>query len=167
MLMFSNTFSFFNDTIDYSYHHNGTITNSNRYLSVMISLVFSWIVWRLLKEAFSFQRSYDRMVVDLKNDEEILSYFIQELIIKLKRSVIVFFVFDLVLCLFSWYYITLFSIVYGGAQENWIINFVICITVYVIVYFTLAILIACFHYFGIRCRSVCSYNIGLFLYFIM
>ena len=164
MLMFSNTFSFFNDTIEYSYLHNGSITNSNRYLSVIISLVFSWIVWRLLREAFSFQRSYDRMIVDLQNDEEMLNYCIQELVVKLKRNIIVFFVFDLVLCLFFWYYITLFSVVYGGAQENWIINFVICIIVYVIVYFTLSILIACFHYFGIRCRNVYSYNLGLFLY---
>ena len=171
-LMFILLIILFNTMFHFNYYIHNQFVNEDviewyiSYSKSIIALLCSWIIFKLLRKAFSFQKNFKRIIVDVKDYERICEC-AHSLLAKLKSTVVMFYILDLLVFAFCWYYVTTFSIVYHQAHNELIKNVVVSFLVYLLFYNMCAFLIAMCKCCGMCYQSNHIYNFGLWLYSII
>ena len=115
----------YNDyAISQKYHNNGTLD----FITSLIISLLSNVLTKILIHFFNFLTNYPNFIeIILKEIKNVYQYF--NIIIKLFKIVtfkfILLFIFELLLGLFTIYYITIFSIVNSKSINSFLLNFLI------------------------------------------
>ena len=84
----------------------------------------------------------------------------RKIVNNMKQRIITFFVIDLILMVFFWYYVSTFCAVYRQTQVAWIegtmITFIFCIVIYSFLY----LLVTLMRYIGLKCHLSCFYTLS-------
>ena len=116
-----------------------------------------------------FQKEEDKMkndknyIVTEKRKEEIQKE-VEEMLEKLKCKIIGFFVVDIILMLFYWYYLTAFGHIYSNTQYSWILDSAISIIISFFVECIFCLLFAKLYRISIESNIHCMYKFVMFLY---
>ena len=163
LIVLFNTFCYLNYFIHNQFVNEGFITWYVSCSNSMVALFCSWIILKLLRKAFSFQKHFRRILIDIKDYDMICEY-AKILMEKLKRTVVMFYIVNFLVFGFCWYYVTTFSIIYNQTHNKLIQNVIVSCLVYILFYNAFAFLIALCKWLGICYKSNTLYNFGLWLY---
>ena len=178
--LFFNAFFYFNSHISekfktdknlfsFTFSTNMTII----LLSTLLSFIMLTLITKLSNSTFGireiFKKEEDKMkkdknyIVTEKRKEEILKE-VEEMLEKIKCKIIWFFVVDIILMLFYWYYLTAFGHIYSNTQYSWILDSAISIIISFIVECVFCLLFAKLYRISIESNIHCMYKFVMFLY---
>ena len=101
--------------------------------------------------------------VNVQRKKEILKE-IENILNKYKIKVVIFFITEIILMLFFWYYATIFCHVYQSTQISWVIDSLITMIIRIIVDVLLCLLFAKFYRIAVDSNFRTLYKIALFFY---
>ena len=81
-----------------------------------------------------------------------------------KIKVIIFFVIELILILFFWYYVTAFCEIYSSTQKSWLWDSFLSIISRIIIDLLLCLGFAKLYRIGVESNFQCIYKIAIFFY---
>ena len=142
-------------------------------LSTLLSFIMITLITKLSNSTFGireiFQKEEDKMkndknyIVTEKRKEEIQKE-VEEMLEKLKCKIIGFFVVDIILMLFYWYYLTAFGHIYSNTQYSWILDSAISIIISFFVECIFCLLFAKLYRISIESNIHCMYKFVMFMY---
>ena len=176
-----NTIFFSNENISEKYHYEGDNLFLFSLVNNLIQSIISSIVGLLLVNIFQhlidfrggleniFREEEKKMKknknykIDKQGKLKILDK-IKKLTIKLKIKIIIFIIFEFLIMLFFYYFVTAFCEVYKNTQISWLYDFFISFVISLIVEIIFALIIALFYCLSIKYKIKIIYTITLFLY---
>ena len=175
-----NAIFYFDDKITEKYYSNKNIFVLAFTNNIGVILLCSLISYVLLTFFIHFINSTNEIRKLFKDEEEKIKenkkYLIsierkKEIIIEIKKIIkkfktkaIVFFIVELIIMLFYWYYVTIFCNVYQETQLSWLINSLVTIIVRILEDLFINIVLALLYKSSINCKSGCFFSIIIFFY---
>ena len=142
-------------------------------LSTLIGFILLTLVTKLVNSTNSIRDIFRKEEEQLKNDKNYIvtekrkALIIQEInkILKMyKIKVIIFFVIELILILFFWYYVTAFCEIYSSTQKSWLWDSFLSIISRIIIDLLLCLGFAKLYRIGVESNFQCIYKIAIFFY---
>ena len=117
-------------------------------------------IFRAEEEKIKKNKKY---VVTFKRKKEILLE-IKNIMKKFKIKVIIFYIIEILILIFNWYYATLFCFVYNKTQFSWLFDSFITIFFRIIIDLSLNFIFALFYKLSISSNNSCIYRAIIFFY---
>ena len=176
-----NAIFFSNQSISDKYHYKGKnlfffVIINNLIQSIISSLVGLFLV-NVFHHMFDYRANFEDIFREeekkLRNNKNYkvnkstkhkISDDLQKNFIKLKRNVILFIIFEFLLMLFYYYFVTAFCEVYKMTQSSWIADF---LSSFIISFFSGIVesfVIAVSYFISLKYKVKIIYNISLFFY---
>ena len=176
-----NCFFYLSDNISDKYHYEGksaflfSLTNN-----ITISLVSSIVGYCLIYFSQSLVQSTDRITmlfreqdcllkkdkhyqVESRKNMDIIKE-IQKILKCLKIKIAIFLIFENLLMIFFFYYVTAFCHVYNSTQTSWLIDSLTSYGISLLTAFAVSFLMSILYEISIKCKCKALYKITIFIY---
>ena len=157
-----NTLLYTDKTISNRFRNKGYLSFACNLLRGMLSLLISIVLYKLICYLSSYAKFIETMMYEIKTKKD-LSKMTKKVIPEIRKKLFVYFIIEILLMLFSFYYLTLFNVIYPCCKHSWFIGCICSLVMAFIFSFMISIVIAVLRYLGIKWSSQNLYNISLFL----
>ena len=112
---------------------------------------------------FSFVEEVKIKKILLKKRENLISlrYEMSEILSEILKKIKIFVIFNYIIVIFSWYYITCFNNIYPNTKREWIISSLFIIIIQEILPIILVFFESCIRFIGIKCESEKLFKLSL------
>ena len=176
-----NTIFYTNESISDKYHYEGnsififSIVNNivQSIFSSLVSMVLLISFTRLIDSRGNFEDVFKEEENKLRNDKDYkvnkkskinIILQIRNICSRFKSKIIIFFILELLIMLFYFYFVTAFCEVYKQTQISWLYDFFISFLLSFLVEILIAWILAIFYFMSIKYELNSIYNIVIFLY---
>ena len=157
-----NTLLYTDGTISNRFKNKGYLSFACNLLRGFLSLLISILLYKLICYLSSYAKVIETMMYEIKTKKD-LSKLTKRVIPEIRKRLFIYFIIEILLMLFSFYYLTLFNVIYPCCKQSWFIGCICSLIMAFIFSFVLSIVIAVLRYLGIKWSSQNIYNISLFL----
>ena len=176
-----NCFFYLSDNISDKYHYEGksallfSLTNN-----ITISLVSSIVGYCLIYFSQSLVQSTDKITILFREQDDLLKKDkhyqveskknmdilkeIQKILKCLKIKITIFLIFENLLMLFFFYYVTAFCHVYNSTQTSWLLDSLTSYGISLLTAFAVSFLMSVIYEISIKCKCKILYKITIFIY---
>ena len=126
------------------------------------SFLLGILILRLFKYIISYARVLDAYIKEIKNND-ILAKMAIKYIKSMQIKILIFLIFNFLISLFFWYYMTIFCIIYNNTQIKWFIRGWISFFYSFIYSLIFSFIFTMFRYFSFKLNSKYLYNISLYI----
>ena len=178
--LFLNSLFYFNDNISKKYEYTKGLflfTFTNNYTIILLSTFASFILIPLIIKLSNFNNEVRNIFrneeeklkknknykITEKRKKEILLE-IEKILKKFKIKIIVFFIIEIILIIFFWYFVTAFCHVYSNTQKSWLLDSFLSILSRIVIELLFGLLFAKLYCVSVLSSCYYLYRILLFLY---
>ena len=126
------------------------------------SYILGTLILHLFKYLISYTKVLDTYVKEIKNND-ILVKMIMKYMKKIKIKIIIFLIFNFLISIFFWYYMTIFCIIYNHTQIKWFIRGWISFFYSFIYCLIFSFIFTIFRYLSLKLQMKFLYNISLYI----
>ena len=126
------------------------------------SYILGTLILHLFKYLISYTKVLDTYVKEIKNND-ILVKMIMKYMKKIKIKLIIFLIFNFLISIFFWYYMTIFCIIYNHTQIKWFIRGWISFFYSFIYCLIFSFIFTIFRYLSLKLQMKFLYNISLYI----
>ena len=156
-------------TFNALFYSNGMILNryndnegNDTWIRAVLSNLFSVILYRIAMYAISYSYILETIVFGVVKRETLVEMS-KKVINKIKLNILLYYIVDIAIVTFCWYYLMTFNAVYKYCQSMWILGCINSILLLLIYNSFLALVISILRYFGLAIYSCNMYHCAIFL----
>ena len=153
---FLNAFFYTDEYISDAYHNDGVLDFITGLPKVIYSLIATLITTNLLRMLSNSKSELKKIIRDKRGNKNYI-YFIDIKLRKLRKKLIVYFIFVITLGLLFLYYVTSFCSVYRNSQKYWFMGCLESFGMDTAVAIAICIFLAIFRYIAIHKKIKCFY----------
>lgn len=154
---FLNAFFYTDEYISDTYHNDGVLDFVSSLPKSIYSFIVSLVISNLLKMLSSSKKQFLKIIKERTNKREYLESVEAELK-RLRRKLIIYFIFIFVLGLFFLYYVTAFCAVYNNTQYFWFYGCLESLVMDLVTPFAICIVFTLLRYFSLIKHYSCMYS---------
>ena len=117
---------------------------------------------KLLTSKTIISSVYETIFLEMKRSEQ-LKLVMKRAMVNVCKRIFVFYIFEFIVCVFGWYYVGLFNIIYKCTQLTWMVSVVISLVINVLFVLVLCFVIVILRVVGIKKCSQKFYNCSVML----
>ena len=140
--------------------YNDKISLYTFFFITSVSFLISSLLLYILREVSSFTHILELIFSDVRG-KEALDIITEKASRKVKRKMKVFFIIQFILIMLTMYFLSCFCCVYHSTQKIWFFCGCISLSIGIIICLLLCAIQSLLRFAGIRCNSLCLYNIYL------
>ena len=159
---FMNALLFSDDVISQRYHNEGKLNPLTEYALAILSNIVSNVICVIAVKLTSFSQILELFALEHFNEKVYVNK-LKMILKRIKRKVVLFFIYEFAMMGGYFYFLTIFCAVYKGSQWNWFTNGITSNVISIITTFCISILISLLRYIGLRCNIERVYYISLYL----
>ena len=158
---FFNTFFYSDEIISRKYHNNGRLDFVITLILSLIANIITSICVHFIENTKSIEEKLE--IIQEVKDEKRYLFWSNKYIKSLKKKFIIFIIIELVIILGSFYYITIFFIVYSHSTKSLLINYVVSLLESLLISIIISGIIVVMRKIGISYQNIYIYNTSKFI----
>ena len=158
---FFNSFFYSDDIVSRKYHNNGNLDFAITLALSIISAVLTAIIMHFLQRTIIFEEWLEQIKV-IKREYKYL-FALNKFLKYLKIQITIFFIIEILIILWGYYYICIFFIIYSQSRKSLLLNFFSSLIEGLIKTLFIILAIVLSRRIGLICKSSYLYNTSKFL----
>ena len=159
---FLNAVFYTDEYISDTYHNDGVLDFFSSIPKSIYSFIVTIIISSLLKMLSSSKKQLNNIIKNREDKKDYLDAVEKELN-KLKKKLLLYFIFVFLFGIFFSYYVSAFCAVYQNSQTFWLIGCIESLALDFATPFVICLLLSCLRFLGLRRRNKCTYNSAKYL----
>ena len=158
---FFNSFFYSDDVVSRKYHNNGNLDFVITLALSLVSTIFTAIIMHYLERTIIFEE-WLKQIQEIKREYKYL-YALNKFLKYLKIQVTIFFIIEILIVLWGYYYICIFFIIYSQSRKSLLINFITSLIEGLIKSLIVIVAIVITRRVGLICKSKNIYNTSKYI----
>ena len=158
---FFNSFFYSDDIVSRKYHNNGNLGFLITFALSIVSALFTGIIMHYLERTMIFEE-WIKQIKEIKKEYKYL-YALNKFLKYLKIQIAIFFIIEISIILWGYYYICIFFIIYSQSRKSLLLNFFSSLIEGLIKSGIVIVAIVITRRVGLICKSSYIYNTSKFI----